>query len=220
MHNINKRLIQIREEFGKTQVEMSKSFGVFKQTYGTIEKGTRQIHIREIKILKDDFNINPSWLLFNEGTRDYISSEKQKELIDLILDFRAYGGEVDLVKREIVKKILSKFYAKKDWLFFFKRGHKNENRVHYAFIRVLSTLKYDGLEDNAKNYIRDKIEEFNDNSPFLSDVKKELYSLLENISNKDCYYLLDDTEFTRQEIKNRITSIDIKMNNFFSKNKI
>ena len=198
---------------------MSKIFEVSKQTYGTIESGVRPIQLQEIEILKNDFNVSPSWLLFNEGDRNYISGKTQKELIDLILDFRAYGGEVDIVKREIVTRILSKLY-KKNVGIFIKRAHKYGNRVHFTLISVLNKLKYNGTEASAKNFIRDKIEEFNDNSAFLPSVKKELYSMLENITTKDCFYLLHDTEYTVLEIKNKISPIDIKINNFFSKNKI
>jgi len=44
--------------------------------------------------------------------------------------------------------------------------------------------------------------------------------MLENITTKDCFYLLHDTEYAIQEIKNKISLIDIVINNFFSKNKI
>jgi len=171
MHNINKRLVQIREESGKSQVEMSKSFNVSKQTYGTIERGTRAIRIDEIEILKNDFNVSPTWLLFDEGDKNYISGKSQKELIDLILDFRSYGGEVNIVKREIVTRILSKLY-KKNVGIFIKRAHKYGNRVHFTLISVLNKLKYSGTEASAKNFIRDKIEEFHGNSVFSDSVKK------------------------------------------------
>ena len=219
MKEIAKRLKDAREEIAKTQVKMAQEFNVSKQIYNNIEQAKRRLQIDEVVILKNRFNIDPNWLICGEGHMTIVENPKINELNNLILDFRQYGGEVDIVRREIIKIILEKLYKQEKFFFLFrKKSHKFGNRPHFIFIKVLKSYKFEGSINEAKNFLRDKIEEFNDKSSFLKDVKKELYSLLENISNKDCYYLLKNRDITIEEIKlkEKILKIDMKINDFFN----
>lgn len=219
MQEIAKRLKEAREKIGKTQVEMAKEFNYSKQIYNNLEQVKRRLQVEEVAFLRNRFNIDPNWLICGDGNMNVVENPKINELNNLILDFRQYGGEIDIVKREIIKIILEKFYKQKKFFFLFnKKSHKFGNRPHFIFIKVLKSYKFEGSIAEAKNFLRDKIEEFDDKSAFLKDVKKELYSLLENISNKDCYYILKNPYITIEEIKlkEKILKIDMKINDFFN----
>ncbi|KFN40863.1 MAG: hypothetical protein JU82_00340 [Sulfuricurvum sp. MLSB] len=217
MQEIAKRLKEAREKIGKTQVEMAQEFNYSKQIYNNLEHGKRRLQIEEVTILKHKFKIDPNWLIFGEGNMKIEENENKIKLTDLILDFQEYGGEVDLVRKEIVKKILEKFYKQEKGFFLFKRkSHKFGNRVHFVLIKILKSYKYFGSKEDSKNFLRDKIEEFYDTSAFLKDVKKELYALLENINNKDCYYLLHNPDIVIEQLKSKALSWDIKLNDYYN----
>ena len=185
-----------------------------RQVYNNLEHNNRKLQLQDLVILKHRFNINPNWLIFGEGNIYY---EENPYLINLILDFRQYGGETDIVKREIIKKILEKFYKQEKFLFLFKKkSHKFGNRPYYILIKILKSSSFNGAMNGAKNFLRNTIEEFHDKSPYLKDVKKALYSLLINISNKDCYYLLQNPIIAIEEMKSKekILNIDIKIEDF------
>lgn len=219
MNEIVKRIRKVRELTGKTQKEMGKEFNCSKEVYSNIELGKRKIKVNEVVIFKNRFNISTDWLIYGEGNMYVVENPKVNELNNLILDFRQYGGEVDIVKREIIKKILEKLYKKGKFFFFFKKeSHKYGNRPHFALIKTLKACSFDGEISDAKNFLRDLIEEFDDKSYFLKDVKKELYSLLENVNDKDCYYLLKNTSLVVEEIKEKILNIDMMINDLFHAN--
>lgn len=219
MKEIATRLKETRQKIGKTQVEMATEFNLSKQIYNNLENAKRRLQIEEVALLKNRFNIDPNWLIFGEGNMRIEENENKFELTNLILDFREYGGEVDLVRREIVKKILEKFYKQEKLFWIFKKkSYKFGNRVHFVFIKILKSYKYTGSEADSKNYFRDKIEEFYDTSDFLRGVKNELYALFENLDNKDCFYLLKNPKITIEEIKlkHKILKIDIFANDYFN----
>lgn len=212
MKEIAKRLKDVREKIGKTQVEMAKEFHFSKQIYNNIEQAKRRLQIEEIVILKHRFNIDSNWLIFGEGSMNVEENTNKNELINLILDYRTYGGEVNMVKNEIIKKILDRFYKQTKNLFHLKsKSHKFGNRVHYIFIKILKSYQYDSSIEDSKNSLRNKIEEFDDKSAYLKEVKKELYLLLENINNKDCYYILQNPSIVIEQIKSKISPINIKI---------
>lgn len=212
MKEIAKRLKDVREKIGKTQVEMAKEFHFSKQIYNNIEQAKRRLQIEEIVILKHRFNIDSNWLIFGEGSMNVEENTNKNELINLILDYRTYGGEVNMVKNEIIYKILDRFYKQTKNLFHLKsKSHKFGNRVHYIFIKILKSYQYDSSIEDSKNSLRNKIEEFDDKSAYLKEVKKELYLLLENINNKDCYYILQNPSIVIEQIKSKISPINIKI---------
>ena len=181
MENIPQRLQEIRKELKLTQEDIRKKLNLSsKQTYSSIEKGRRKLHIDEVSIYKNLFNINPNWLLFGEGNQEYIENIKESELVNLIVDFRSYGGEVDIVKIEIIKKILSKFYQDEYWLLsIIKMNHSYGNRFHTLLINILKSvdLKDIDLSDTKngyKTYLHNKIEYFDNKSTLLPALKKRV----------------------------------------------
>lgn len=219
MEKISDRLKYIRKKLNLTQEVLAKEMKVSKQTYSTIEQNNRKLHIEEVIILKNTFNINPNWLLLGLGDEEYITNIKESELVNLILDFRrSYDGEVDIVKIEIIKKILLKFYQQEySILGIPKQFHSVGNRLHAYFIRILESTNFSGLEEESKNYLRKQIEEYADKPRLQLEIKKELYSLLANINNKDCSYILKNKDITIRLIDQKIPAIDKKINNFLPK---
>lgn len=210
MENISVRLRQVRTELEKNQVEMGKVLDMTKQAYGPLEKGTRKIHIKEIQILKKKYDINPNWLLFGEGNKKNIPNIKEKELVDLILDFRQYGGEADLVRQEITKIILSKLYKKKKWLYIFKKKHSYGNRIHFTLIKILDKIKHNGLEIYAKNSLKDEIKKHDGKLSHLVNSQNKEYIMLENYAKsflRDEIEQFDDKSLYLADVKKELYSM-------------
>lgn len=218
LKNISKRLQKVREDQDLNQTEFAKKLGVSKQTYGKIEKNKRSLQINEVTIYKNKFNINPNWLLFDEGPEKYEEDLKQNALITLILDYRQYGGEVDLVKTHIVKTILNRLFKKSFLLNFIPlSADLLQNRMLHTLIRIILSSNYSGLEKDAKNYFRDQVEIFQKKELFKEGIKKNIYVLLENINNKDCYYLLINKNITLKSLLERIPLFDRTIEEFIIK---
>lgn len=217
MKEIAKRLKNAREEIGLTQVEMAKEFNVSKQIYNNIEQAKRRLQIEEVAMLKHRFNLDPNWLIFGEGKMKMEDNIHKVELINLILDFRQYGGEVDMVKTEIVKKILSKLLHRKKLLKIFPIPSLLGHHITYAWMRILINSNFMDIEKNAKNYLRDQIEAIQSKNPLLPEIKKTLYSMLENVNSKDCYYLLTNQKIAAKQVLEKVNSIDVTINGFLLK---
>jgi transcriptional regulator with XRE-family HTH domain len=215
METVIERLKSIRKEFQLTQDELAAILGMSKQTYSTIELNKRKIHVDEIIKLHSKFNINPNWLLLGYGNLEYNENYREVELMNLILDYRYYGNEVDAVRKEIIKKILLKFYEQKyNYIGLPQYIHIYGHRLNSTFIKILESTNFSDVEENAKNYLRDKIEKYQNKSPFLLGIKKELYLLVENIDNKDCNYILKNVDTTISLIDQKISILDKKINNY------
>lgn len=217
---IGKRLKKVRTKLEMTQEDMAIKFSLkSKQSYGTIELGNRQIKANELKILLDQFNINPAWILCGHEEMFFQNNPKIVELTNLILDFRHYGGEVDLVRNEIIKSIIAKLFKTKK-LFGIIRVPNSifGDHILYALMQILMNSNFSEKEDNAKNYFRNKIESFDKaGGPFPSEVKKTLYSMLEKIDNKDCFYLFKFNEIASKQLLEKVSNIDKKLNHIFIK---
>lgn len=86
-----KKLREIREHFGLTQLQLGQKLGFGQHAVSTWEKGTREPDIKTLKMLSKFFNISIDCLLENDeqANEPKISevqsySEKQKELLPLI----------------------------------------------------------------------------------------------------------------------------------------
>jgi transcriptional regulator with XRE-family HTH domain len=218
MKEIAKRLKYAREDIGLTQVEMAKEFNVSKQIYNNIEQAKRRLQIEEVAVLKYSFNLDPNWLIFGEGKMKIEDNIHKVELINLILDFRQYGGEVDIVKTEIIKKILSKLLHRKKLLKIIPIPSLLGHHITYAWMRILINSNFTDIEKNAKNYLRDQIEAIQSKNPLLLEIKKTLYSMLENVNSKDCYYLLTNRGIAANQVLDKINSFDRTFNEFLLKN--
>lgn len=218
MQDIDKRLIEIRQDSKMTQEEMGKLLKVSKQTYQTIEKGQRKLHIEEIGIYKYQFDINPNWLLFGEGSKKNSDNSSEEKLINLILDFRSYGGEADLVRTEIVKMILFKDFFPQFYKNIFPSSLKSYgNRTIYALLRMLRKSEFKGLQKDAKHYLYDLVEEYKHDKFFLLGIKQEIYIIIEKLDSRDCYYLLINKEVAMKILLSKISYLDRKVGGFFSK---
>jgi len=218
MKEIGRRLEQFREKFGITQKDMEAKLGYHSNgtIISNIEKGSRKLCSKDLISLKTKYNLNPNWLLTGEGEQKYYD-QKEHELITLILDYREYGGEVNYVIEKILTKILDKFYAK-EYYFFIIPKFKYGNRLHYVLMGILQTSEFEGGEKDSKNYFRDLIEKFELDYCCLKEIKKELYSMLENLDERDCNYILKHTDTTISLILQRISRLDQRLNGFFFKN--
>lgn len=219
MMEISKRIIKIREKIDMSKVKMADELQISKQTYYTLELGTRKLQIGELKILMNKFNINPIWVLSGEEEMLIENNDKQVALTKMITDFRGYGGEIDLVKNEIVKKILEKLFRIKKVLRIIPIPNSIfGDRILYAFMHILINSNFLDNEQNAKNYFRDQIESFDHENRLLSsEVKKTLYAMIERINCKDCFYLLRYKEIAVTQFLAKISPIDKTLNRLFIK---
>jgi len=64
---IGKRLRWVRKNLRLSQRELADKLGFAQRTISSWEKGEREIPIRALSVLKEQFNININWLLTGEG---------------------------------------------------------------------------------------------------------------------------------------------------------
>lgn len=219
MMDISKRIIKIREKFNMSKVKMADELQISKQTYYTLELGTRKLQIEELKILMNKFNIHPIWVLSGEEEMLIENNKKQVALTNMITDFRSYGGEIEIVKNEIVKKILEKLFPIKKIFRIIPIPHSlHGDHILYALMQILINSNFLDNEKNAKNYFRDQIESFNKaGGPMPKEVKKTLYAMQEKIDCKDCFYLLKYKEIAAKQLLAKISPIDRTFNHIFIK---
>jgi len=211
VENLTQRLKKFRQEHNFTQEQFGKQLDINKQIYNNIEKNRRTLHLDELIKLKNRFNVNPNWLLTGEGEVLY-TSEKDFQLIELILDYREYGGEIDYVLERILVKILDKFYKRKYILKVIPRM-KYANRLHYVLMYILKQSSFNGKMTEAKKYFLNEVEKFHwQNYRFVEKIKKEIYVMSENLTDKDCYYLLKHKGIAMRIILNKIPPLDQKIN--------
>lgn len=218
MKEVSNRITKIREKLDMTKVQMGNELNISKQTVNTLENGTRKLQIDELKILMNKFNINPVWVISDEEEMLVESDPKKAELIDLILDFRQYGGEVDLIRNEIIKAVLGKLFHTKTLFKIIPIPNSIfGEHVPYTLMRLLVCSDYTDTEQNAKNYLRDQIESFD--APWFTpiEVKKTLYSMLEKVDSKDCFYLLKYRNIAAKQLLTKISHFNKGFNNLFIK---
>lgn len=219
MKDIIQRLKKFRIEHKMTQEQLGKKLDLSKSSYNSVENNGRPLKIHEAVILNSNYNINLNWLILGIGNKEYIENEKESELVNLITDFRNYGGEVDYIKTEIIKKILEKLYQNKKILSIFNPPFKRYgNRLNFALIKILKVSNYtDDEELKPKNYFYNLIKNTKYKFIRIKDIKKELYILIENLNNKDCNYLLQNTNIAISQIKSKMFKFDIKVDDYFQK---
>ena len=215
---VSKRITKIREKLDMTKVQMANELSISKQTFYTLELANRKLQIEELKNLMDKFNISPAWVISGEGEMLVENDPKKAQLINLILDFRQYGGEVDLVRNEIIKVILGKlFQTEKLFKIIPLPNSIFGDHVPYSLMKLLVYSNFSDNEQNAKNYFRDQIESLDVPWFVPFEVKKTLYSLLEKIDNKDCFYLLKCRDIAAKQLLTNISRFNKGFNNLLIK---
>lgn len=219
LREVSNRVSKIIEELNIPKVQMANELNIKKQSFYTLEQGNRKLQIEEIKILMNKFNISPFWLISGYGKMFTEENPKQVALTNLVTDYLSYGGEIEMVINEIVKKIIEKLFStKKLFKIFSVPNSIYGDHITYAFMQIIVNSNFSDTEENAKNYFRDQIESFDKaGGPSKSGVKKDLYHMLEKISKKDCFYLLTHKKITATQLLARISSFDKKCNDLFIK---
>ncbi len=112
---MNKRILEIRKDAGKTQDVFAEKLGLTKNFISLIETGKREPSDRTIKDICREFNINEDWLRTGKG-------EMKK---DIDMDFSSICAEIG-IKDEKAKVAIMKYYElsdddKKLWWKFMER---------------------------------------------------------------------------------------------------
>lgn len=116
MNEINIRFKEMRKKLNLSQKQLGDSLGLSDSGISSIEKGTRNVTDKHIKLLVATFNINEEWLKTGEGTmqlqtdesiieelaNEYHMSDKQKKIIETF-------ARMDESKREIIAQAFFSF---------------------------------------------------------------------------------------------------------------
>lgn len=78
LHEINERVKELRTNLEMSQEEFGKKIGLSKSGISNIEKGTRSIRERHIKLICNVFNVNESWLTLGESPVFYLANAVKK----------------------------------------------------------------------------------------------------------------------------------------------
>jgi len=202
------RLEVVRVALELSNKDMAAIMKIDPNTYSSLKSGKRKLQVEELSIIKDKLNISPAWLLFGDGDRFYNSKIQSSKLTLLIAD--AYASyDIDLsveesLLLEIANKILIKIYLKYNY-----KNHQGEH-FHLILFKILRDVKYyTGRENNAKENLLKIIKEFNDKTPNLKKVKVSISLIIETLSSKDCFYILQNSNLYTDLVYKKI-SIDNK----------
>jgi DNA-binding XRE family transcriptional regulator len=219
LREVSNRISKIIEELNIPKVQMANELNIKKQSFYALEQGNRKLQIEEIKILMNKFNISPFWLISGYGKMFTEENPKQVKLTSLVVDYLDYGGEVEMVINEILKKIIKKLFSTKKLLKIIPVPNSiHGDHIPYALMQIIVNSCFADTEENAKNYFRDQIESFDKvGGPSKSGVKKDLYHMLEKISKKDCFYLLTHKKIAAKQLLVRISPFNKKCNDLFIK---
>lgn len=99
---MNQRLKEIRERLGKTLREVEQDTGIDDSLYSCMEKGTRRIKDRTIRVLNAIYGISESWLRFGEGEM----FEKVEEISDRKRAERYLAAKRDELPDELRSEVL------------------------------------------------------------------------------------------------------------------
>ena len=204
------RLEIVRNDRGYTGKEMASVLHIDPNSYTSIKKGDRKLHISDVVILKNILNINPSWLIFGEGDRYYDSEIESSKLTILISDAYASYGIDNEIEKDLLSKI-STIIVDKIYANYQKRKNQGD-RFHIILYKLLQDITYySGRESLAKNDLIKRLENFDDKSPNLKKVKNSLNSAITQLTTKDCYYILKNPTFYRDLVYKKISSDNKKM---------
>lgn len=109
VHNIYKKVKELRQKRDFSQAYMAKELGISRQTYIQIEKGVKDLDVSEIKKCADIFGISPEVLMSGGDVSVQISIDKEvkKEKKDLDIRISVPQNKVDKF-REVLLYILKK----------------------------------------------------------------------------------------------------------------
>ena len=118
------RFRKIRKRLGLTQKEMADKLKLrSRESYTNYEHREQRIDAEMLRILQKELNVNPDWLLFEEGelllsdqsnksSIDITNPESTDKALDLILelkqqidDFRKKNENLEQEKSDLLKKI-------------------------------------------------------------------------------------------------------------------
>jgi transcriptional regulator with XRE-family HTH domain len=107
MENMSKRIVELREKLGLTQVQFAKKIGVSSQLINMIEAGKSSLTEPNIRLIIFTFGVNEEW--FREGKGEILIDEAfyteyERYLLDL---FRQLSPRARKFLIEYAEKLLS-----------------------------------------------------------------------------------------------------------------
>lgn len=209
MKNIGQRLREFRKDLGMSGKVFGEKIGLSKTMLSDREQGKRNILVEDIYKIKQEFNVNPNWLILGEGKKNLCDNEENQELIDMISQSSDSELYVDFMKKDIINKIITKlFFDETIYNTLFLQKIKYENKYISIFVNILQNLNTCSSKSH-KDYLLKIIEEYKDEASSTKEVKKVLFSLVSGLTEKDCFYLVDNKNITIDTVKNRSLSFSV-----------
>lgn len=108
---MGKRLAKIREQSGLKQIPFAKALNVSQAGYNSYERGQREMPLRVVRALYENFNVNPLWLMTGEGSTYCQDSLELFQRIDSKIDrfLSEQNTSFDVEKKNRVKRFLVEY---------------------------------------------------------------------------------------------------------------
>ena len=97
---LSQRIIEIRKALGLTQVEFADDLKISQSHVGALEKGTRKIPERIIKLICFTYSVNESWIKTGKG--EMFKKGRDFKLEELIKNFNKLD---ELLQDYVLKQI-------------------------------------------------------------------------------------------------------------------
>ncbi len=93
--NTGERVRSLRKQLGLSQVEFANRIGMTQGYVTNIERGTRDVNDRLIKLMSETFSVSEEWLLTGEG--DIFQDNDHLLLANLMKKYRMNSMETALI---------------------------------------------------------------------------------------------------------------------------
>lgn len=195
--------------------EMADIMGITRQTYGKISNG-RDIRWDEMANLRLKLSVDLNKLVLDEYrfTKVDENNKNTNELNVLFQDFINYGLSANKIREAILLEIFKKFLKEKSLYEKHIIGRDNRSMVELSKILwFLSSSKYTP-KNQSKLYLSNIIKKQKITN-FSKKVKKNLIERIETMSEKDCFYMIDNPKLAAKVLISFFDKSDKRTLNLF-----